>query len=343
MDREMVADGIFITPLILSLRKVSSAQATGTNTPAKVKAEIRKSQFFPQMVDPMAGDEISVSNLSGSSEKRKIPFKSPYSEYDSYPAETYSASCISEGDPELSHTFKLKEIVGLNIRLPLRKRSSFKRKVAGLKSTYSKEDEDPRTPHDLLAEEYKILDNLHLDWMIYSPEEGMTFSTPTQRKGTDKTLILNLNTFLYFPFDPKFKVDEFFHGSLTPQSKISYILRPYFMKFLSINSLMFEIIVFTEYDAELAIELLSEICDDPNLVDYVVCREHCSLLGDLTIKETKVFKDRKDEKLIILDHKISSWPFNQAQIVPILPFLGDVNDTELFSITKHLRLKAAQN
>ena len=69
-------------------------------------------------------------------------------------------------------------------------------------------------------------------------------------------------------------------------------------------------------------KIIEEIFEyNPRLyVDVVLTREYYSVLGDLSIKELRLFANRKRENIYILDHSLTTWPYDLDRIIPLPPF-----------------------
>ena len=191
----------------------------------------------------------------------------------------------------------------------------------------------------LLSRETEILVNLNLSWLIFSPNP-ILFPQPTTKRATEKTLLLNLESIIYIPFDPKLGLIDIRKINCTTKSDIIYYKRPFIQHFICQMSLLYEIIIWTNFEQEYSIELIEEAFDDLSLIDGLLHRSHCSLLGDKTIKESKILQNRERKNIIIVDHEISAWPFDQELLVPIEPFIGGARDEELPYLERILSQRA---
>ena len=197
-------------------------------------------------------------------------------------------------------------------------------------------------------------------WFVYQPVPTI-ISPPKVSKLTKKVLILNLESFintdpsassmssiftnsnsmcesgsvartvLISPTHPS----HLSHISCTPPNMktITNILedppvfdpRPFFTYFLAVVSQFYEVIVFSGRENDQTLGILRAICNNGAFIDQILCRGHCSLLGDKTVKELRVLGNRDREEIVILDHALSMWPFDADRLMPIPPYIPNIS------------------
>ena len=291
----------------------------------------------------------NVCFLPKLSQEEKYKITTSLSQHPSYedptsPNDTYSLSFRSEtetrnGDLLLTIYRHHPEA---ERKKPIRQRSDFRLKLQKVQDRLNEKNMEFNAQL-FLRKEYEILKHINYDWMIYSPP-NINIPTLSIPKSSTMTLILNLDSFIYFTqgFEDLGSALTPLHFYTTTNTQITYTIRPYFLRFLRQCSLLFEIIIFTKFEPEFSIDILSTICSDADLVDSLLCKENCSLLGDKTIKELKIIQNRQKKNILILDHELSMWPFDIQNVVPLEPFFGSPQDIQLLFIFDLLRKKVKQ-
>ena len=131
-----------------------------------------------------------------------------------------------------------------------------------------------------------------------------------------KTLVLNIQTFIYILNDYEEQNNLIFTNKL----EIPIYIRPYTREFLMKMSEYYELIFFTSLEVDITRDLLREVWPSEQNLPPILGRESCSLIGDMTIKELEIIRNRKKSNIVILDHLMATWYFDQDNYIPIPPF-----------------------
>ena len=153
-----------------------------------------------------------------------------------------------------------------------------------------------------------------------------------------KTLVLDLDETLvhsqFQPFDNpsdiilKIELEDEIHD-------IHVMVRPGVDEFLKTMGKIFEIVIFTASVAKYADPLL-DIIDKNKIFKFRLFREHCTQVNNSYIKElTKLGRELKD--VIIVDNSPVSYSMNPENGLPILTWLDDKDDRELYNISSVLQ------
>ena len=154
------------------------------------------------------------------------------------------------------------------------------------------------------------------------------------KSSSKKTLVLDLDeTLVHSQFVPfSIKSDLILKIELEDQlHDIHVLIRPGVQKFLQKMGQLYEIVIFTASVSKYADPLL-DIIDKNHTCSCRLFREHCSMVGITYIKDLKKLgRDLKD--IIIVDNSPLSYSLNYENGLPILTWLDDKNDKELYNIT----------
>ena len=159
--------------------------------------------------------------------------------------------------------------------------------------------------------------------------------------GFGKTLILDLDKTLIYSLSLNNKTNlKLIHESknllMTETLHILFLLRPNALRFLQEMSTIFEIIIYTSAEDAYARDIIHIIDPTERFISHIFTREWCSKLGSTTIKDLEIFENRERKNLIIIDDNVSTWVNCLDNLVPLIPFEGDEDDTQLFDIMGYL-------
>ena len=166
----------------------------------------------------------------------------------------------------------------------------------------------------------------------YLPEKQKSISQK-------KTLILDLDETLIHSGFKSFisKEDISFNMEFDGKEHKIYVLkRPYLDEFLDKMSKLYEIVIFTASISNYANPLLNKL-DKKKLISHRLFREHCTLAGNLFIKDLrKIGRELKD--VIIIDNNPISYLYNKDNGIPIISWHSCRSDKELFKLIPLLEL-----
>ena len=170
-----------------------------------------------------------------------------------------------------------------------------------------------------LEEELEILHHLNREHMMFRPKPQNLEEYANQCESR-KTLILNLETFIHIEtaeieenFEYKYNLE------FTSKNNVPFYVRAHTYEFLLEMKNYYEIVFFTSLEKDLAKDILEVIWEEYKETN-IIGREGCSLLGDFTIKELKTINNRAEENIVILDHLLATWCFDQDNLLYIPPF-----------------------
>ena len=174
----------------------------------------------------------------------------------------------------------------------------------------------------------------------YLPEKQKSISQKkTLILDLDETLILDLDETLIHSGFKSFisKEDISFNMEFDGKEHKIYVLkRPYLDEFLDKMSKLYEIVIFTASISNYANPLLNKL-DKKKLIAHRLFREHCTLAGNLFIKDLrKIGRELKD--VIIIDNNPISYLYNKDNGIPIISWHSCRSDKELFKLIPLLEL-----
>ena len=180
----------------------------------------------------------------------------------------------------------------------------------------------PKEWKEHLREEMEILGHLDPMSMIFRPQKIRVGKIPRQLRGR-KTLVLNLESFIQIDTS-----ENSIHSlSFTEEYQIPFYIRQHTPKFLKEMRRFFDILFFTSLEKDIAMDLVRGIWigfENKNMIG----REGCSLLGDFTIKELSTIKNRYQGNMLVLDHLMATWYFDQDSYVPLSPFIPTLSPNQ---------------
>ena len=142
---------------------------------------------------------------------------------------------------------------------------------------------------------------------------------PTRIPYFHKTLVLELETLICIghpPPDLPYTKRRLFLKS--DKFKIPFCLRPGLLPFLRWGYENYEMVLYSPESEELILDILSAIPGTPqDYLDIILTQKHCALYEDLPVKSLSVMKDRDPKDIIIIDCKLSHWPKDLDNVVPL--------------------------
>ena len=120
-------------------------------------------------------------------------------------------------------------------------------------------------------------------------------------------------------------------------------LRPFAQECLRQASALFEVVVFTAGTREYADMVVPLLDPTGEWIHHCLVRDHCIYWHGVYVKDLRIF-NRSLDQLVIVDNEVTSFAFQLANGVPILPWTGDVTDTQLLALTHYFpRLVEAED
>lgn len=113
--------------------------------------------------------------------------------------------------------------------------------------------------------------------------------------------------------------------------------RPHCREFLSELSKLYEIIIFTAASSDYANQVIDHLDPNNEFITHRLYRGNCVEKSGLHIKDLRIFLDRELKDIIFVDNFIYSYAFQFDNGVPILPFFGDKDDSQLKELSKLLQ------
>ena len=202
----------------------------------------------------------------------------------------------------------------------------------------------------LFTELTKKLNNMKNNNINSNPFQSLDlkkFSNPKLKYLPEKTLVSSKKKTLFLDLDETLvhsafktyysKEDIVFNMLYDGKEHTIYVLkRPYVDEFLEKMSNLFELVIFTASISDYANPLLNKL-DPKRRISYRLFREHCTIQGNLFIKDLrKVGRDLKD--VIIIDNNPISYLYNKENGIPILTWHSFQSDNELIKLIPLLEL-----
>lgn len=155
-----------------------------------------------------------------------------------------------------------------------------------------------------------------------------------------KTLILDLDeTLIHADFDEQFVNHDYNVNFEYKDEKVSVdiFVRPGVKEFLERMSLIYEIFLFTASKKEYADACLKVIDPDETIFKHRLYRDSCIPINNKTyVKDLRIFVNRKQENLILVDNSFYSFANQPKNGVLINSFYNDEEDKELLNLLNYL-------
>lgn len=114
------------------------------------------------------------------------------------------------------------------------------------------------------------------------------------------------------------------------------MIRPYALSFLRRMSKTYEIITFTASKQVYADAILDYLDPDCSMISHRLYRQHCLKIDKNTYCKDLSRINRDLSKMILVDNSAFSFLCQLDNAIPILPFTGDEDDTELLKLEVYL-------
>lgn len=102
-------------------------------------------------------------------------------------------------------------------------------------------------------------------------------------------------------------------------------------------SKVFELVLFTASKKTYANEVIKLLDPEGKYFSLRLFREHCHMTKEeICMKDLRILKGRDPKNMIIVDNSIYCYGFNLNNGIPILPFYGDFEDTQLRELESFL-------
>ncbi len=118
-----------------------------------------------------------------------------------------------------------------------------------------------------------------------------------------------------------------------------YVLtvRPYAEDLIQSLSSKFEIIIFTSSEEDYARQVFDFFNSNGNYIAKLLTKPSCvATKQGYIVKDLRIFADRSPREMLIVDDYVVSFAFNLANGVPVTPYEGDPNDSELYHLKAYL-------
>lgn len=191
----------------------------------------------------------------------------------------------------------------------------------------------------------------HIEHMRKDYEEARRFQRPAQPLNKvilskidkskleadigKKFLVLDLDETLVHA---KFEGDSANQKVFDP-SKVKIAIRPHAAEFLKEMAEIWNLIVFTASDKKYADYVVDMLDPECKYIANVCYRNQCEAVSRHLVKDLRSFYSNyvKDENILIVDNRIVSFGYQIYNGIPILPFYGDMRDTELRGLKSYLK------
>ena len=156
------------------------------------------------------------------------------------------------------------------------------------------------------------------------------------------TLIIDLDeTLIHSDFNKQFEGEYDHIINFTHEGElisIPLILRPGLMDFLDFCNQHFEICIFTASRKEYADCILNFLDPYNQIFKYRFYREDCiSIKGKIFLKDLRIFTNRYQENIIIIDNSLYSFANQLSNGILITSFYNNEKDKELINLKKYLK------
>ena len=194
-----------------------------------------------------------------------------------------------------------------------------KSKSTSTKTKNASKKRRKRRNREYLKEQLEILEHLNPGYMKFRPNP-INLGEYSNEIESKKTLILNLESFIHLETSDIEEHFEYISNQEFTSKSLPFYVRAHTYEFLFHMKSYYEIVFFTSLDKDLAKDILQVVWGEDYKSENILGRERCSLIGDFTIKELRTINDRAEENMVILDHELAAWCFDQENYVAILPF-----------------------
>lgn len=156
-----------------------------------------------------------------------------------------------------------------------------------------------------------------------------------------KTLILDLDeTLIHADFDNTYSNHDcvVYFKYFDDEVSVPIFIRPGLNQFLEKISENFEILIFTASIKEYADAVLNQLDPENKYFKQRFYRHNCICVKNkVFIKDLRIFENRKQENLIMVDNSLYSFTNQMSNGVLINSFYNDKNDSELLNLLNYLQ------
>ena len=188
-----------------------------------------------------------------------------------------------------------------------------------------------------LLDEFAEIEELKNKKLTQTVKHRLHFPIPYRRPYFLKTLIIDLDeTLIYVDLPLKAsegaqkeeeEIPKEIQKCISVKKKIPFIVRPGAVELLEKMHPFYEIIIYSSGTEGYVWEILESIEGLSEYIDLVLTYQHCEQYGNIIVKNANILADRDLDEIIIIDDKISYWPKQLDNIIPIKPFFPEEVDT----------------
>jgi Dullard-like phosphatase family protein len=137
-------------------------------------------------------------------------------------------------------------------------------------------------------------------------------------------------------------VPEVYIDITTPESgevvKTGFTIRPYALECLRAANQYYEVAIFTAGFDWYANPIIDYLDPTGELVQHRFFRHHATYLENegFFVKDLRVFKGIDLKDVLIIDNYVYSFAFHLENGIPIVPFYGEKDDTEMIKVIKYI-------
>ena len=187
----------------------------------------------------------------------------------------------------------------------------------------------------------------HIETMLPLPQEVIKSKEVNLEKKSrgGKTVIFDLDeTLVHCVMDPN-KAEVVIPVQLpTGESTlIGFNIRPFALECLEAASQLHEVVVFTASSKNYADQVLDYLDPSRTLIHHRLYRDSCIMTNGVYVKDLRILKNRTLEDTIIIDNSAYSFAYQIDNGVPIIEWIDDRNDRELYNLIGYLRMIAKES
>lgn len=99
----------------------------------------------------------------------------------------------------------------------------------------------------------------------------------------------------------------------------------------------YEIYIFTTLSQKIASKIIWILDPEKKIFKGIIRREYCYKTQDnILIKDLRIIKNKNLKDLVIINSNCNSFVSQIDNAIPLLPWYGDLEDSELIYLTKYL-------
>lgn len=116
-------------------------------------------------------------------------------------------------------------------------------------------------------------------------------------------------------------------------------IRPYAKECLEVASKLFEVIVFTASHKCYADVIIDYLDPQHKFIHHRLYREHCVQINSVNVKDLRII-NRRIQDIVIIDNSVFSFAFHLDNGVPIITWMKNPYDKELYSLIPYFNVIA---